>query len=635
MIMNRLNTLLASTASWAGRISSPRMIGASIALAATLFVSVNVFASRALDGVRADMTDSQVWTLSEGTETYLGSLEEPLHLRLFLSEGLTEAAPQLAAYADRVRGMLQTYADLAPGTITLEVIDPQPFSDEEDRAVGFGINRIALPGAGEPMFFGLAATNSTDGRSTIPVFSPDREAWLEYDLTRLVAELGEPTKPKIALIDGLGLTGNPQMGQPVQQSLSMLRELYDVEFLSGDVNAFPEGTQVVAVVHPQELSDATLYALDQWVMGGGAMMAFVDPHASTQMGPQGGPAVDASSHLAPLFDAWGIAFDPTQSVVDGDNAIVTARRINGRQMEVSNPVWLRLDNDDLDTTTPMLARLNALVMTSAGHFETTNEDVSFEPLVFGSENALVANAVDAAEPFADPRRLNAEGTQIGAQPVLAGRLGGALTSAFPDGKPEGSTWEADHIGETDSANVLLSADADMLMNRNWIQQRQILGTQIPQAFANNGDFFLNAVEQMAGGAALADLRGRAVDWRPLERIEAMQRNAEVQYRETEQALLERISEAEAALRDLAAEEGDQTGLFNAELVAQADELRGELLAARAELRQVQYDLRSDVEAMKSWVTTVNVGVVPITAALLALGYALRRPTRQLPKRASA
>ncbi len=620
---------------WVSRQPRRRLIGASIALVAILFVSLNIFAARVFDGWRADVTASNVWTLSEGTETLLSELDEPLHMRLYLSDGLTKAAPQLSAYADRVQGMLQTYADKADGRITLEVINPEPFSTHEDRAVGFGVNRFALQGAAEPMFFGLAATNSTDGRSTIPVFSPDREAWLEYDLTRLVAELGQPTKPKVALIDGIGLFGNPMSGGAPQQSLEMLRELYDVEYLFGDVNEIPEGVEVIAVAHPQGLSDATLYALDQWVMGGGALMAFVDPHAESQMSPQGMPAPDAASDFSKLFEGWGVKFDTASTVVDPTYALTTTRMINGRETEVGNPAWLRLDTAAFDQDTPALARLSALVMTTAGSFSVAEDGPTLTPLATLSDQATFADTVEAADRFGDPRTLIADGVGSATPPVVIARLSGIMKSAFPDGKPEASEWAAEHIAETAGANVLLSGDADMLTDRNWIQKRRFLRAEIPQAFANNGDFFLNAVEQMAGGAALADLRGRAVDWRPLSRIDEMERAAEAQYRATEQALLGRIAETETALRELAPDSEDGSALFSAEMVAEAEKLRADLLTARAELRQVQYDLRSDVEALQASVTTLHVGFAPFVAALGALFFALRRPKRSVPVKTGA
>lgn len=475
MIMERLDKLIA----WAARLPRKRLVGGSIALAAILFVSLNIFSARALDGLRADVTDARVWTLSDGTRELLQNLAEPLHLRLFLSEGLTEAAPQLAAYAERVRGTLETYAGMADGAITLEVISPEPFSNDEDRAVGFGINRIALQGASEPMYFGLAATNSTDGQSTIPVFSPDREAWPEYDLTRLIAELGQPEKPKVALIDGLGLAGNPMMRQPAQQSLSMLRELYDVELLSGDVNSFPAGTEIVAVVHPQGLSDKTLYALDQWVLGGGGLMAFVDPQAETQVGPRGMPATDSSSDLARLFKAWGVEYDPGKLVADPQNALTTVRQINGRRTEVGNPAWLRIGTGNMAADRPVLARLSTLIMTGTGSFSAANDEIKLEPLVTAGDQAGIAAASESANPIGDPRALLENAEKPEAAPILAARLSGKLKSAFPNGKPEGSEWSGEHVDEAEVGNVMLVADADMLMDRNWIRHQQILGSSIP------------------------------------------------------------------------------------------------------------------------------------------------------------
>ncbi len=630
MTMERITALT----QWVSRQPRRRLIGTSIALCTLTFLSLNVLATRALDGVRADVTQSQVWTLSDGTRSLLGNLDEPLHLRFYLSDALTEAAPQLSSYADRVRGLLETYDDLSDN-ISLEIVSPEPFSDEEDRAVGFGINRIALAGAAEPMFFGLAATNSTDGRANIPVFSPEREAWLEYDLTRVVAELGQSEKPRLALLDGLGLSGGPASGGAPQQSLALLQELYEVDLLSGDINEFPDGTRVVAVAHPQGLSDASLYALDQWVMGGGALMVFLDPHAETQAGPQGAPAQDTASDLEPLLDGWGINFDTSVAIADPRYALTTTRRVGGRDTQVGNPAWLRLDAQALDQETPALANLSAVVLTTAGHFTSDDEGPALTPLATLSPDAVLASSSDAADPFADPRALMANGTRPDQAPVAIARVSGALKSAFPDGKPEGSEWSEEHLAEVSDANVLLSGDADLLHDRNWIQQRRVFGTQVPQAFANNGDFLLNAVEQMAGGTALADLRGRAVDWRPLTRIESMEREAELHYRATEQALLDRIAETESALRELAPasnkqDPGKGAVLFNAEMVAESENLRADLLAARAELRQVQYDLRSDVEALQAGVTTLNVGIVPFLAAVMALFFALRRPKRPLP-----
>ncbi len=256
-------------------------------LGAVIFVCLNIVSAQVFRNARVDLTQQHLYSLSQGTRTMLGNLKEPVRFRLFMSSGLTKQAPQLAAFAGRVRSLLDSYAAAAKGNIILEVVDPRPFSEEEDRAVAFGIDGFTGAG-GERLFFGLAATNSTTGRATIGVFAPDREAFLEYDLTRLVSELGRRGKPVVALLDGLGLAGNPMMRIPEQQVLSQMKQFFDVQPLSGDVEKLPDNTRVLMVVHPQDLSEKTLFTIDQWVMAGNATMIFVDPFAENQFGPRGG-----------------------------------------------------------------------------------------------------------------------------------------------------------------------------------------------------------------------------------------------------------------------------------------------------------------------------------------------------------
>src|SRR6202142_1167667 len=261
-----------------GRPSSSRPASATgrIAIAAALlgaviFVCVNLISAQVLGSVRLDFTQQHLYSLSQGTRSLLADLKEPVRFRMFMSSELTRQAPQLAAFAERVRSLLDAYVAASNGHIVLEVIDPRPFSEDEDRAVAFGIDSFTGTN-GERLFFGLAATNSTTGTANIGVFSPDREAFLEYDLTRLVSELGRRGKPVVALFDGLGLAGNPMLRLPEQQVLVQMKHFFDVKPITGDVDKLPEGTRVLMVVHPQNLSPRTLYTIDQWVLGGNAAM---------------------------------------------------------------------------------------------------------------------------------------------------------------------------------------------------------------------------------------------------------------------------------------------------------------------------------------------------------------------------
>lgn len=620
-------------------------------LAGVIFVCVNLISARELGSVRADFTQQHLYSLSQGTRTLLAGLKEPIRFRMFMSSELTKQAPQLAAFATRVRSLLDSYVAASNGHILLEVIDPRPFSEDEDRAVASGIDSFTGTN-GERLFFGLAATDSTTGNATIPAFSPDREAFLEYDLTRLVSQLGSRGKPVVALLDGLGIAGNPMLRLPEQQVLTEMKQFFDVKPLSGDVDKLPDGTRVLMVVHPQNLSQRTLYTIDQWVVGGNAAMIFVDPYAENQFSPPGGePPQNPSSTLEPLFKSWGVKFDTAHAVGDPAYALETDRNVNGRPVSAQNLPWLALRGDALSHDEAILAQLSAIVMTTAGSFETAKDGVTLRPLLQASSSAVMVDAKLAGDHTTDPRRLMVGYTKVSKPPVLAARLSGTIDSAFPDGVPKDTKpaqipdqGKAGDAKAPDTAvikrsskplNVILVGDADMLMDRNWIQEQQVFGQHMAQAFANNGDFVINAVEEMAGGVALADLRGRGVSWRPFELIQRMEAQADSQYRAKEQELTQQLNDTQQKLAQMpkAAEGGND--VLTPEQLKTIEGFRAQLLAIRSQLRDVQFALRRNVDDLKSWITALNVGVVPLGVAIIVLGLALRRSRRPLPLRSKS
>ena len=617
-------------------------------LGAVVFVCLNISSAQVFRNARVDLTQQHLYSLSQGTRTLLGELKEPVRFRFFMSSGLTKQAPQLAAFAVRVRSLLDSYVVAAKGSIILEVIDPRPFSEEEDRALAFGIDGFAGVN-GERLFFGLAATNSTNGHSTIRVFSPDREAFLEYDLTRVVSELGRRGKPVVALLDGLGLAGNPMTRLPEQQVLTQMKQFFDVKVLSGEVEKLPDDTRVLMVVHPQDLDEKTLYTIDQWVMAGNATIIFVDPYAENQFGPRGDPPSKASSNLEPLFKAWGVKFDTERVVGDPDYALQTERDVGGRPVTAQNLAWIALRGNALARDEAILAQLSAVVMTTAGAFETTKDGVTLRPLVRASNAAVTLNALIAGDRRQDPRRLIAEATKAPRPPVLAARLTGTLDSAYPDGlkkeekKPDGAKADESKKDEGKAADnalkksakpasVVLVGDADMLMDRNWIQMRSLFGQEVAQSFANNGDFVINAVEQMSGGAALSDLRGRGVSWRPFELIQRMEAEADSRFRAKERELNIQLVETEQKLSKLPKAAEGSTEALTAEQAKTIEGFRSKLLAIRSELRDVQFALRREVDNLKNLVTAFNVGVVPVTIGVIALAFGMRRSRRPLPKK---
>ena len=260
--------------------------GLSVAVVLVLFVAINVLGQRALVGARLDLTQDRLFTLTQGTRTILGSMDEPITLRFYFSAQLGKELPGLAKYAARVRGLLEEFTALSGKGLRLEIIDPIPFSDAEDQAVAFALQGIPLDRTGEMVYFGLAATNSTDDEETIPFFSPDREQFLEYDLAKLIFSLINPKRKTVGLMTTLPLKGYPgsimarisALGKP-WQIIKHLEQSFAVTTVKPDADDIPADVDVLLVVHPAKLPAKTLYAIDQFILGGGRAVIMVDPLA--------------------------------------------------------------------------------------------------------------------------------------------------------------------------------------------------------------------------------------------------------------------------------------------------------------------------------------------------------------------
>ncbi|WP_207486072.1 GldG family protein [Arenibaculum pallidiluteum] len=601
-----------------------------LALAAVLFLAVNLAGSVLLRDTRLDLTERGLYTLSEGTRKTLATLEEPLRLRLYLSSALLREAPQLASYADRVRQMLETYAALSHDRIRLDVIDPRPFSPEEDRAVAFGLKGAPINAQGDRAFFGLAASNSTDDRQVIDFFSPERETFLEYDLTRLVHTLANPGKPVLSLIDGLGLAGGPSTGYQPWQVLEQMRQLFDVRTLGGDVAEIPRETAVLMVVHPQALGDKTLYAIDQHVMRGGRTMLVLDPYAEAQEGPRGMPLPDTASSLDRLLTAWGVRFTGDKVVADRSRAMQVQAVVGGRPVLAPYVAWLSLPEEALDRNDAVTGQLTTLTVASAGAFSLESGGgggATLTPLAVTSPDAALIDAAKVRD-NQDPAELLRDYRPEGKPLVLAARLTGTLSSAFTSGRPEGAPDGAPIARSEKPANLILVGDADLLSDRTWLSQRNVLGQRVAVPYANNGDFVVNALETLAGGDALVGLRGRGLSHRPFERVQAIEAEAERRYRATEQELTAKLKETEEKLANLARDggAGDQT-ILTEEQQAAIESFRAEMLETRAQLRDVQHALRRDIEDLETRLAALNIGAVPAAVALAALAAALWRPWR--------
>ena len=591
------------------------LIKLSVILSILIFFSINIITNNMLASSRIDFTENKLYSLSDGTKSLLQNLNEPIHIRLFISSNLVKDVPQLSTYANRVQTTLKTYRNISDGKVTLEIIDPKPFSDAEDRAVGMGINSFNATEMSDALYFGLAATNSTTGQKNIPIFSPERETFLEYDLSSLISELSQINKPVISLIDNLGLKADSRIGKPEQQILTQMKQLFQVEMVNESVNTLNKATKVLMIIHPKYLSDETLYMIDQWVLKGGPTLIFLDPYAETEISRQQGvPPINPRSNLKKLLNTWGIDFDDKKAVLDAEYGFRISRNINGRDIQVTNYPWLNIRGDGLNQNESSLSNLSTIVMTTAGSFISNNDEIMLEPIITSSIKSGLGDAQKAGNPKGDPRDLLSDIKAKDQKHIVSGWIKSDLKTSFQNFKKSNDTEQL--MKSTNKSNILLVSDADMLMDRNWLTQRG--------AFANNGDFVLNVVEKMIGGNILSDLRGKGTSWRPFEKIISLEKIAEQKFQLQEQMLAKKLKGMEDKIRTLTQNNQNESDILSPETLKAIEGFKSEMMSTRSQLRTVKFDLRRDVEALKSWIISINVAVLPILFASIALLISLRR-----------
>ena len=617
---------------------SPHALG--LILLAIIFVTINLFANVSFRAARLDLTQNNLFTLSDGTRNILGQLDEPVTLKFYYSQELAAEQPGFRLYANRVRDMLEEMTAAANGKIQLDIIDPEPFSETEDQAVAQGL--VAQPvDAGEIVYFGLVGTNMVDRVEVIPFFADERQQYLEYDLARLVHNLSLPEKPVLGIISNLpldtGAGGILAAMRGQSQPFLIYAELTDrfnVEFIPPDSVKLPNNIDVLLLAHPRPLNDMQAYAVDQFIMRGGRVLAFLDPQSEVSLtaGPNGEPlkGYTEQSSLPKLLGQWGVQLDNNLIVADRKRAQRVAAGRDARRALTDYILWMGLTSEEMNGDDLITANIDHLNIGTVGAlFATDNATTNFTPLVSSSDDASLMTR-DYVLTAPSPDKLLRRFEPGDAPYVISARLSGLVTTAFPDGPPAGENQKgqsaklADHKTENVAANIVVFADSDFFDDRFWVTEQNYLGQRFGVPIADNGKFLLNAVENMMGSNDLISLRGRERVARPFTRVQALRKAAEQNYLEEEENLLARIEAAQGELNKL--EQGG-AGLADAEVASK--KYRAELLQARKALRRVQGDLRRDIDQLEARVTWLNIIVMPVLIGLAALMLAMRQRRRRL------
>jgi ABC-type uncharacterized transport system involved in gliding motility auxiliary subunit len=611
----------------------------TLAALALVFIGLTILFQHSLRGWRLDLTQNHLYTTAPGTDHILANIKEPINLYFFFTQKTAAQIPQLNAYGQRVREFLEELADRSNGKLILHEIDPQPSSEDEDRASELGVRSTPMGTAGA-LYFGLAGTNSTDGHETIPFFDPAQEEFLEYDVMKRVYQLANPKKPVVAWLSTLPMTQSfdQQSGQmrPGWVTYEQAQQLFDVKPLAPTANKIDADVNVLVLVHPKNLSPATQFAIDQYALRGGHIIAFVDPLAEADQSgadpqnPLAAMGADKSSQMGNLLTAWGVQFNPREVVGDRARALSVSTRQG--EAPVQHLGILGLDRSSMTQGDVITSGLSAVNVETAGYLQPVKgSGVKFEPLLQSSNEAAPIPVQKFAMLF-DPSTLRDGFKPTGKRYTIAARISGNVKSAFPGGAPSGVTLPAGQTALKQSSkplHLVVFADSDVLSDFLWVHEQNFFGQRMAQAFASNNDLLMNALDNLSGSPDLISVRGRATYTRPFERVEALRRSADDRFRAKEQELQAQLSDTEDKLTALQTKRNDKSSvILSPEQEKELDRFQGEKVRIRKELRAVQAGLNEDIKGLGWELKFLNILVVPIVFAVAALLIGLSRRRRR-------
>lgn len=626
-------------------IRDNRTLGvAALVLAVVFFLAINVFSESAIKGYQVDLTEKQLYTLSDGTRQTLADVKEPITLRFFATQKLLQTTPGLSGYADRVQELLERYVSLSNGAIRLELIDPEPFSPEEDRAVGYGLSGVPLTEAGDLGYFGLVGTNSTDDSDVIAFLTPQRESFLEYDLTRMINNLAHPKKKVIALISGIPVDADPLKNYKPWAIVDQLNQFFEVrqQTLTPKIT---DDVDLVMIVHPIGLSAQAKYDIDQYVLRGGKVIVFVDPQA--EEGSRSGQAMrmpgGLGSDMPELFKAWGIKYDKNQVLGD----LKAGQRVQagvdsfGRPIITRYVAWTTYGPENMKGDDVVTAQLRVVNFGTPGFIEKAEgATTTIEPLVTSTDSSGPFDA-QMVRQNPQPAEILKEFKPQDRSYVLAARVTGMAKTAFPDGPPKSDNKDEakdekdaakakPHLAESEKPlNVIVVADTDFIADLFWLRTQDLFGQQVTVPTANNGDFVVNAADNLAGASALIGLRSRGLSTRPFELVQKITNEAEDKYRAKERSLVKELEDVEKKMKELeTTERAKGASVLSTEQQEEIRKFRARVIEIRRELREVQLNLRRDIDKLDSQLKLLNIAAMPAAVALFAVLVALVRRNRK-------
>lgn len=612
-----------------------------IVLLAVILIAANFIISSL--NLRVDLTQGSVYTLSAGTKAILGKLEAPVTIRYYFSQSSTAVPVELKTFGKRVEDLLGEYKRAGKGNVIIEKLDPQPDSDAEDSANIDGI-QAQYASTQESFYLGLAVS-FLDQKSPIPALAPDREQLLEYDITRAISRVASTAKPVVGVMSALPVLGRPLNPAAKQQPTepwvlaTELQNEFTVKKVDMAVDRIPDDIKTLLVIHPRNISETTEYALDQFVLRGGKLIAFLDSYAYFDQQPDlqnplGGTGAGQSTFNY-LLKNWGLGMEMSKVVAD-----LTYPTGSGSTLV---PTLLTLPQEVLNKDDVVTSRVGSLLYAFGSVFTGKPAPGLTETvLVHTSKNSSLVDLIIAT--------LSGEPSTRGYQPSgteypLALRLTGKFKTAFPEGKPKpydprgqaapkadakaGDAQAEASLKESAQPNsVVLVSDVDMLTDGAAVDVQNVFGQRVVVPKNGNLNFVQSLAEQVAGDFDLSTLRSRAAFTRPLTVVQQMEARAQQSYlgriKSLEDSLMQTQDKLAAMQKQRSAA---QAAILSPEQQAEIDSFKKKAVEARKDLKDLRKSLRAQSDALQLWTKVINIGLVPLLVVLVGVALAIGRRRR--------
>ena len=619
---------------------------AGLAVAFGIALAANFLATQT--HLRLDFTHDKLYTLSDGTKKLLAGLDRDVTMKFYFSRSLEAMPEQLKQFAQRIQDLLKEYERVGGGHLTLEVMDPKPDTDDEERAQREGLQAQNIDPFGQSQFFLGLSMKSGAKESVIPLFTPNEEERLEYDITKRVLEITASKKPKVGLMSSLPVAGAPTMnpfggggGQEPWTFYTELQGQYEIEDVPPGQPDIPPDIGTLLVIHPKQLSDGALFALDQFVLRGGRLIAFVDPKcivdpAAQQGGMMGmGGGGPDFSDLNKLTKAWGIEMETDKVVADGA-AATRIRGMGGRPQR--NTSWLSLRGANMTKGEIAVGSLNSVMLPFAGAFKGKPVDgLKMDVLIQSAPGATMISSMEATMGAEIPLGGTAAEKSDKALP-MAIRLTGKFKTAFPEGKPKadgeppaGAMTNSAALKESaKNGAVVLVGDCDLLSDNFAVEKANFFGQQAVQLMNDNIPLINNLVEQNSGSEILIGLRSRGSFRRPFDKVIALEDKATQQWRDEEQKLNTKMQDLQMKLGDLQRTKNkDQQLVISPEQRREIEKFREQQTDTKRQLREVRKNLRQDIEALGLKLKILNIAAMPALVAVFGIVFAAARRKKAL------